>query len=194
MVEKVKSRNVTILVNNVGVLKGYIKPLHELEVEDIEESVKVNCIYPTLLTKALIPVMLRSNGRKLIINLSSTAGLGVTPLLPVYAATKGYNRIMSLSLSADYAKDDFDVLCVTPGLVESNMSKVKPFILCCRVRECVEATLSRVDQVDIIPHWKHVLAYSISYWTSILPNTYGLKLSRNAMLKFASSMMSDHNE
>lgn len=163
------SRDVSILINNVGVGQGGIKLLQDLSDDAIAHAVTVNCTYPALLTRALLPHMFRHTGRKLIINISSLAAIMMNPFSSVYAGTKAFNRQFSRALSAELAHRGFDVLCVNPGFVESNMTKMKPGPLCCPAIECAESALRKIGEVEVIPHWKHHPMYAIGCIPNVLP-------------------------
>lgn len=163
------SRDISILINNVGVGQGGIKPLQDLSDDAIAHAVTVNCTYPSLLTKALLPHMFRRTGRKLIINISSIAALIMNPFSSIYAGSKAFNRQFSRALSAELAHRGFDVLRVNPGFVESNMTKMKPSPICCSALECAEATLRKIGEVEVIPHWKHCVMYAIGCVSNMLP-------------------------
>ena len=171
VVERCAGKDISVLVNNVGVNQGGIKLLSELDSANIERCIRINCTYPTLLTKALIPIILKHQGRKLVINVSSVAGLLMIPFSCVYSGSKAYNRQFSLALSAEYASRHLDVLCVEPGFVESNMTKMKPSAICCSARDCVEASLRRVREIECIPHWKHILMYMVSMVGQLAPTS-----------------------
>ena len=170
--EKIASRDVSILVNNVGIGQGGHVKVHELEIDNIKEAVNVNCIYPTLLTKSLMPHLLRHSGPKLVINVASVAALIIGPLSSVYGGTKAYNRQFSRAMSAEYYGDGVDVLCVSPGLVESNLTKMKPSLICCTARECAEQSLRKIGEIETIPHWKHLLMMSVTLILYLIPKQW----------------------
>lgn len=169
VVGKTAGRDFSILVNNVGIGQGGQKHLHELDPHDIEGVIRVNCTYPTLLTRLLVPVLQRHGGRKLVVNVSSVAALLMNPLSSVYSGTKAYNRLVSMALSAEYSRDRFDVLSVDPGFVESNLTKMRPSLICCTARECAECALRKIGDIDVIPHWKHTLMYALIVITRLVP-------------------------
>lgn len=162
VVDKVATRDLTVLVNNVGVGQGGILPLAELTSQCIEECIRINCIYSSLLTRALLPTLLRHNGPKLLINVSSIAAITMNPFSSIYSGSKAFNRQFSRALSAEYAPQGLEVLCVEPGFVESNKTKMKPNLVCCTARECVEASLRKIGDIEVIPHWKHGLLYALA--------------------------------
>lgn len=182
VVDKVATRDLAILVNNVGIGQGGILPLTELQSQRIEECVRVNCVYPTLLTKALLPALLRHTGPKLLINLSSLAALTMNPFSSVYSGSKAFNRQFSRALSAEYAPQGLEVLCVEPGFVESSMTKMKPGPICCTARECVTASLRKIGDIEAVPHWKHGLTYAlIAVLGDYLPSSIAPMMTHKAI-------------
>lgn len=187
VVDKLTSRDVAILVNNVGIGLEGRKMMHTYDVEKIENAIKANCLYPTLLSKEMIPVLLRHQGPKLVINLSSVVALIMCPFSSIYSATKAYNRQFSLAMSAEYHQFEMDVLCVEPGFVESSMTKMKPSLVCCTARECAESALRKVGDVEVIPHWKHMLIYLMTIWYRLLPSMWAPPIVYQLVRKFRSS-------
>lgn len=172
VVQKCKGRDLSILVNNVGIGQGGIKPLELLSADTIQQAITVNCTYPTLLTHALLPqIKSQSRGRRLIINISSLAAVLMNPFSSVYAATKGFNRQFSLALTAELCWEGVDVLCVNPGFVESNMTKMKAGPMCCTAIECAESALRKIGEIEAIPHWKHMIMYLVSCIQHFVPKS-----------------------
>lgn len=170
VVERFKERSLKVLVNNVGIGQGGKVKVGELEDGDVEKCLRVNCLYPTLLTKTLIPTMLKGSGRNVIVNLASVAALITCPLSSVYGATKAFNRSFSNSIGAEYAEQGVDVLTVNPGYVATNMTQMSESLLCCGADECAERSLAAFEFGDIMPHWKHALMYTVvAVFDTILP-------------------------
>lgn len=150
--------DLSLLVNNVGVNHGP-RRLDQIHPDKIKEIITVNCTYPTLLTRALLPKLIEHQGPKAIINVSSLAALLPSPKYSVYSASKAFNRSLSLSMSSDYAPG-IDVMVCEPGLVATSMTKMRPSLICCSSDECASWTLRRLGSVEeAIPHWKHVLLW-----------------------------------
>jgi NAD(P)-dependent dehydrogenase (short-subunit alcohol dehydrogenase family) len=105
---------VDVLFNNAGVSAvGY---LHEVprEVWDTAFSVNVTGVY--LVSRAVVPIMLRQQSG-VIINMSSA--VADTGLLrrAVYAATKGAVLAMTKSMQVDYAPHGIRVNALLPGTI-----------------------------------------------------------------------------
>lgn len=173
---------IRILINNVGIGQNGKRRLGDIPDEGIfEEIVQVNCIYPVLLTRAFLKRLKPTEsdlGRYAILNLASCAALTpATPFSSLYAATKSFNRSFSLSLSGEMSAKHLlhpettpsvDVICVNPGFVVSNMTKMRESAYCCTSSDHAKIVFYKmsysngiIGAVDIVPHWKHGLMWSI---------------------------------
>lgn len=173
-----ESREMSILVNNVGMHQGGSKVFPEIETSKIVESVHVNCLYPTLLTSLMLNrvFLKRQPAKSLIINVASVVGCSSgVPSMSVYAATKAFNHSFSVSLSADLYNTNVDVLCVNPGLTASKMTKMQASLVCSTAQECAEGALNKAGLVDIIPHWKHIamwIGMAAGDWVPAVPRAW----------------------
>lgn len=181
---------VRILINNVGMGQNGKRRLGDISVTEgegglFEQIVNVNCVYPVLLTRAFLRRLKANEGesheqdRYAIINLASCAALTpATPFSSLYAATKSFNRSFSLSLAGEMSAKHLlhpentppvDVICVNPGFVVSNMTKMKESAYCCSASDHAKVVFYKISRskgsvlgaVDIIPHWKHGLMWSV---------------------------------
>ncbi len=113
---------VELLVNNAGV--AHYMPFAQLPVERARELVDVNALAPILLTRAVIPGMIK-RGRGAIVNVASLlafSGAARAPQLPqraVYAATKAFLVTFTEILAAELAGTGVKIQVVCPGLVRS---------------------------------------------------------------------------
>ncbi|XP_026680649.1 hydroxysteroid dehydrogenase-like protein 1 [Diaphorina citri] len=78
---------VHILVNNVGSLSSYPKSLTEDTEKETWDTLSLNVVFTTLMTKLILPRM-KDNGRGAIVNVSSISEASPWALFNVYAATK----------------------------------------------------------------------------------------------------------
>jgi short-subunit dehydrogenase len=90
---------IDILVNNAG--SDWQIPFHQLPLEDVEQTVRVNLMAPIALTHLLLPGML-DRGRGHIVNVSSIAGYVGFPYTEAYAAAKSGLIGFTRTLRADY--------------------------------------------------------------------------------------------
>ena len=103
-----------VLVNNAGI--GLVGSIEETSLADLERLMKVNVSGMFLVTKAAMPLLLRSRGR--IVNIGSVAGLVGVKRRFAYCATKGAVVMMTRQLALDYPTQ-IRVNCICPGTVDS---------------------------------------------------------------------------
>lgn len=107
-----------VLVGNAGV--GLISPLDELRVEDWERMIDVNLKGVLYGIAEALPVF-REQGSGHFVNIVSTAGLRISPLMSVYAGTKNAVRTVSEGLRQE-AGDSLRVTVVSPGFVHTDFA------------------------------------------------------------------------
>ncbi|MFE6633134.1 SDR family oxidoreductase [Streptomyces tendae] len=107
-----------VLVSNAGV--GLISPLDELRVEDWERMIDVNLKGVLYGIAEALPVF-REQGSGHFVNIVSTAGLRISPLMSVYAGTKNAVRTVSEGLRQE-AGDSLRVTVVSPGFVHTDFA------------------------------------------------------------------------
>lgn len=103
-----------VLVNNAGI--GMVGDIEETGREDFERLVRVNVEGTYLVTRAALPLLLRSHGS--IVNIGSVAGLVGIKRRFAYCATKGAVVAMTRQLAVDYATR-LRVNCICPGTVDT---------------------------------------------------------------------------
>ncbi|WP_328564397.1 SDR family oxidoreductase [Streptomyces coelicoflavus] len=111
-----------VLVSNAGV--GPISPLDELRVADWERMIDVNLKGVLYGIAEALPVF-REQGSGHFVNIVSTAGLRISPLMSVYAGTKNAVRTVSEGLRQE-AGDSLRVTVVSPGFVRTDFADAIP--------------------------------------------------------------------
>lgn len=114
---------IDVLVNNAGLALGK-EGLQNGNIEDWETMIDTNVKGLLYITKAVLPNMIKRN-KGHIINLSSTAGKEVYAGGNVYCATKHAVEAITKSLRIDVLPHNIKVSSVSPGLVETEFSKVR---------------------------------------------------------------------
>lgn len=104
-----------ILVNNAGI--GHVGSIEECDADEWRALMRVNVDGPFLVTKAALPLLLRSESPS-IVNIASVAGLVGVKRRFAYCASKGAVVSMTRSLAADYA-GRIRVNCICPGTVDT---------------------------------------------------------------------------
>ena len=114
-----KDLDVSILVNNVGVLP--LGQLGDSSIEQLNLAINVNVNAQTYMSMFLLPMLLKREKRSAVINISSKAAFFTRGYMPMYCATKGYNLALSRCMQDAYG-GKIDVLAVTPSGVTTLMN------------------------------------------------------------------------
>lgn len=108
------------LVNNAGVLR--LGPLVNLAVRDLDRILAVNLRGPLLLTREVLPVMLRQESGA-IVNVASQLGKYGLAEYVTYCASKFGVVGFTEALAAELAGTGVRVWAVCPGLVDTHMAR-----------------------------------------------------------------------
>lgn len=113
-----KMPEISVLVNNAGVSSyGLFQDVTETELERV---LSVNFKSAFLLTKEIVPIMIRrGNGR--IINVSSIWGQTGASCEVLYSASKAALIGFTKGLAKELAPSGITVNCVSPGVVDTDM-------------------------------------------------------------------------
>ncbi len=110
------------LVNVAGILCR--KSIFDTEKEDFEASMSINVIGTFMLSKAMIPLLQKSDGGT-IINISSLNGSAAAENRVVYGATKAALDMVSKSMALELGACGITVNSIAPGVVDSKMCRVR---------------------------------------------------------------------
>ena len=103
-----------ILVNNAGI--AHVGDIAHVEPDDFDRLMTVNVKSVYLVTRALLPLLLKVRGS--IVNIGSVAGqVGIKQRF-AYCTTKGAVLAMSRQLAVEYPKE-LRVNCICPGTVQT---------------------------------------------------------------------------
>ncbi len=109
-----KIAGLDILVNNAGI--GLVGGVEQTELSDFQRLFRVNVEGMFLVTRAALPLLLKSRGA--IVNIGSVAGMVGVKKRFAYCATKGAVIAMTRQLAVDYP-GELRVNCVCPGTVDT---------------------------------------------------------------------------
>ena len=122
MAEEVQGKfgRIDVLINNAGVMTRPT-PLVELEAKKWDYTISVNLRGPFLVTRALLPLMMRQRSGS-IINVSSSIGRGAYANFAAYAASKWGIEGLTQTLAAEVSPHNIRVNSVEPGYVATKLT------------------------------------------------------------------------
>ena len=107
-----------VLFNNAGIIRR--ASVVELSEEDWDRVMVVNVKSIFLLSRLVIPIMVKAGGGS-IINMASGWGLAAGPRAAAYCASKGAVVLMTKALAVDHGPQKIRVNCLCPGDTDTNM-------------------------------------------------------------------------
>jgi 3alpha(or 20beta)-hydroxysteroid dehydrogenase len=110
---------IDVLLNNAGVFLA--APLAETTLEQFERVLDINAVGVFLGMRAVAPAMIERRAGS-IINVSSVAGLGGSPYLTAYAASKWAVRGMTKVVAKELAPHGVRVNSLHPGQIDTAMN------------------------------------------------------------------------
>jgi 17beta-estradiol 17-dehydrogenase / very-long-chain 3-oxoacyl-CoA reductase len=164
LMKQVEGLNITILINNVGSSRPC--PFNSLEAatdEQIETVIRVNTIFPTQITRNLLPTLLK-NTPSLILNLTSAGIQFPPPFISVYCGTKAYDVIWSQALTNEmqYLNRDVTVKAVMTAEVQSESYDRPTQAFRPTAKVYAQSLLARADSSGAVYNgwWRHSLLVS----------------------------------
>ncbi len=118
MIEAVKKNfgDIDLLINNAGV--EWVSSYVDLTFDDIDNLVRTNLMSPLMLTRAILPDMLkRKSGH--IVTMASLGGKKGQPYSSVYAATKAGLIAWTSSIRAELRDAGVSASVVCPGFISN---------------------------------------------------------------------------
>jgi len=106
-----------VLINNAGV--GGLGRFDEAESTRLREIMEVNFFAVAEWTRAALP-LLRKGNKPMAVNVGSILGHRAIPHFSEYSASKFALRGLTESLRAELARDNIDVLLVSPGSTDTD--------------------------------------------------------------------------
>ena len=114
--------DISVLVNNVGMLGPHFLPFLELEEKTARDIITVNCGAVTMMCHAFLPRMLEVN-KGAVINICSNSSFVVMPYLSEYAASKHFMAAFTEGLRAELSHSNVVIQLVDPGQTKTAMTR-----------------------------------------------------------------------
>lgn len=116
MVEDIEKTlgTVDILVNNAGIIKRI--PMTEMACEEFREVIDIDLVAPFIVSKAVIPGMLKKGHGKIINICSMMSELG-RETVSAYAAAKGGLKMLTKNIASEYGEYNIQCNGIGPGYI-----------------------------------------------------------------------------
>ncbi|MGF6907385.1 gluconate 5-dehydrogenase [Fusobacterium sp. PH5-44] len=105
---------IDILVNNAGIIKRI--PMHEMSAEDFRKVIDVDLNAPFIVSKAVIPGMIKKGHGKIINICSMMSELG-RETVSAYAAAKGGLKMLTKNICSEYGEHNIQCNGIGPGYI-----------------------------------------------------------------------------
>ncbi len=103
---------IDILFNNAAIIKR--TPILEMEVEDFKEVLMVDLVSPFIVSKAIVPGMIK-RGHGKVINMCSMMSEVSRNTVSAYAAAKGGLKMLTKEMADEWAKFNIQANALGPG-------------------------------------------------------------------------------
>jgi NAD(P)-dependent dehydrogenase (short-subunit alcohol dehydrogenase family) len=121
--------SIDILVNNAGLYASLaMRPFTEIPLEEWRRVMDINVASMFLTCRAVVPVMRKQGGGK-IVNISSGTPFRGVPFLLHYVTSKGAIVALTRALAKELGNDSIHVNCVAPGFTMSDGVKAHPEVI-----------------------------------------------------------------
>lgn len=121
--------SIDVLVNNAGLYASLeMRPFEQIPLDEWRRVMDVNVASMFLTCRAVVPVMRREGGGK-IVNISSGTPFRGVPFLLHYVTSKGAIVALTRALAKELGKDGVLVNCVAPGFTMSDGVKEHPEVV-----------------------------------------------------------------
>src|SRR6476469_5785333 len=138
---------IDILVNNAGLYASLaMRPFTELPLDEWRRVMDVNVASMFLMCRAVVPVMERGGGGR-IVNISSGTPFRGVPFLLHYVTSKGAIVAFTRAISSELGSDDVLVNCVAPGFTITDGVEAHPEVVMALRDVSVAARTLKRDQL-----------------------------------------------
>jgi 17beta-estradiol 17-dehydrogenase / very-long-chain 3-oxoacyl-CoA reductase len=161
--------DVAILVNNLSTTKEGLFFIEETD-QRLIDIANFNCTSTVLMTKKLLPTMLRRVTRSAIINVSGLFGSNVLPFFETTGAADAFNDYFTRAISDVVDREKVDVMLLKPGMVASDINRERFEMLSFMEVDPGDFVSSSLDKLGWVKethgYWMHEL---IGLLMSIIP-------------------------
>ncbi len=107
---------IDILVNNAGIIRRI--PMHEMSAAEFRKVIDVDLNAPFIVSKAVLPGMMKKNAGK-IINICSMMSEQGRETVAAYASAKGGLKMLTRNICSEYGRYNIQCNGLGPGYIET---------------------------------------------------------------------------
>ena len=107
---------IDILVNNAGIIRRI--PMHEMSAAEFRKVIDVDLNAPFIVSKAVLPGMMKKNAGKIINICSMMSELG-RETVSAYASAKGGLKMLTRNICSEYGQYNIQCNGLGPGYIET---------------------------------------------------------------------------
>ena len=110
---------VDILINNAGIIKRV--PILDMPISDYRQVIDIDLVGPLIVSKRVVPNMIKKRAGK-IINICSLMSIYGRHSVSAYAAAKGGLKLLTHSMTCEWAKYNIQINGVAPGYIATDQT------------------------------------------------------------------------
>jgi gluconate 5-dehydrogenase len=111
--------SVDILINNAGIIKRI--PILEMKVEEFRQVIDVDLIAPLIVSRRVVPNMIKNRKGK-IINMCSMMSVYGRNSVSAYASAKGGLMLLTRNMTCEWAKYNIQINGIGPGYIVTSQT------------------------------------------------------------------------
>jgi gluconate 5-dehydrogenase len=110
---------IDILVNNAGIIKRI--PILDMAVSDFKQVIDVDLVAPLIISKRVVPKMIKRRSGK-IINMCSMMSVYGRNTVSAYASAKGGLKLLTRNMTCEWAKYNIQINGIGPGYIATSQT------------------------------------------------------------------------
>jgi gluconate 5-dehydrogenase len=110
---------VDILVNNAGIIKRI--PILDMAIADYKQVLEVDLVAPLIISKRVVPNMIRKRSGK-IINMCSMMSVYGRNTVSAYASAKGGLMLLTRNMTCEWARYNIQINGIGPGYIATSQT------------------------------------------------------------------------